>query len=71
MIPVGTGNDWIKTFGIPNNYEGAIQVIGVGQTMRQDIGCIRFNANGTDQIDYFANMAGFGFDAMVAEKTVE
>lgn len=69
MIPVGTGNDWIKTFGIPNNYEGAIQVIGVGQTMRQDIGCIRFTLNGTERIDYFANMAGFGFDAMVAEKT--
>jgi diacylglycerol kinase family enzyme len=30
VIPVGTGNDWIKTFGIPNNYRAAIQIIKSG-----------------------------------------
>lgn len=69
MIPVGTGNDWIKTFGIPNYYKDAVRVLQNGKTMRQDIGCIRFTENGQERIGYFANMAGFGFDAMVAEKT--
>jgi diacylglycerol kinase family enzyme len=27
MIPVGTGNDWGRMFGIPLVYEGAVQII--------------------------------------------
>ena len=69
MIPVGTGNDWIKTFGIPNNYKAAVQLLKRHSTMRQDIGCITFPENDHAKTCYFANMAGFGFDAMVAERT--
>lgn len=69
MIPVGTGNDWIKTFGIPNNYDAAIRILKEGATIRQDIGCVSFSVDDQVQNCFFANMAGFGFDAMVAEKT--
>lgn len=69
MIPVGTGNDWIKTFGVPNDYLAAIQIIETGKTMMQDIGQITFSENEQGKVWYFANMAGFGFDARVAEKT--
>jgi YegS/Rv2252/BmrU family lipid kinase len=69
MIPVGTGNDWIKTFGIPNYYKEAVKIIKQGKTMRQDIGRITFTENEVKKACYFANMAGFGFDAMVAGKT--
>ncbi len=69
VIPVGTGNDWIKTFGIPNKYNQAIQMIKKGDTMQQDIGRIIYTSFNQAKICYFANMAGFGFDAMVAEKT--
>jgi len=69
VIPVGTGNDWIKTFGIPNKYTEAIQMIEKGDTMQQDIGRIIYTNHNQAKICYFANMAGFGFDAMVAEKT--
>jgi YegS/Rv2252/BmrU family lipid kinase len=69
MIPVGTGNDWIKTFGIPNEYNAAIQIIKKGDSMQQDVGRISFTENDLAKTCYFANMAGFGFDAMVAEKT--
>lgn len=37
--------------------------------MRQDVGRILYTENDLMKICYFANMAGFGFDAMVAEKT--
>ena len=37
--------------------------------MRQDVGRICFTENEIEKTCYFANMAGFGFDAMVAEKT--
>ncbi len=69
MIPVGTGNDWIKTFGIPNNYKDAVGILIQGDVMRQDIGQITFTENEATKTCYFANMAGFGFDAMVAAKT--
>lgn len=69
MIPVGTGNDWIKTFGIPNEYKSAIKLLQKGNTMRQDVGRISFSENESAKTCYFANMAGFGFDANVTEKT--
>lgn len=68
MIPVGTGNDWIKTFGIPNNYKKAVTRIIKGKTIRQDVGKISYEEKGSPAVCFFANMAGFGFDAMVAEK---
>ncbi|MDX9883921.1 MAG: diacylglycerol kinase family lipid kinase [Prolixibacteraceae bacterium] len=68
MIPVGTGNDWIKTFGIPNNYKKAVKRIVKGKTILQDVGKISYEENGMPGVNFFANMAGFGFDALVAEK---
>lgn len=68
MIPVGTGNDWIKTFGIPNNYQRAIEKILAGQTLRQDVGKLTFSEDGEEHFRYFSNMAGFGFDALAAQK---
>ncbi len=69
MVPVGTGNDWIKTFGIPNQYKEAIKILKDGKTIRQDVGRINYSIDNQVKNCYFANMAGFGFDAMVAEKT--
>ncbi|MGQ8335683.1 diacylglycerol/lipid kinase family protein [Sunxiuqinia sp. A32] len=68
MIPVGTGNDWIKTFQIPNNYKSAIKKLLKGKTIQQDVGRITYEESGNKKTRIFANMAGFGFDAMVAEK---
>jgi YegS/Rv2252/BmrU family lipid kinase len=66
MIPVGTGNDWIKTFGIPDDYENAMKIIVQGNRVTQDVGEIRFLQNGQTARRYFVNIAGFGFDGMVA-----
>lgn len=68
MLPVGTGNDWIRTFGIPDNYRQALSIFKQGKTVLQDVGSIRFKENGQVKERYFANMAGFGFDAVVADK---
>jgi YegS/Rv2252/BmrU family lipid kinase len=69
VIPVGTGNDWIKTFGIPNDYHAALEIILKGDVMQQDVGRIAYTENNIQKVCYFANMAGFGFDALVAGKT--
>lgn len=69
LIPVGTGNDWCRMFGIPDDYQGAIDVIKKGMTFLQDIAWVKFVQAGLEKNRYFANMAGMGYDAMVAEKT--
>jgi YegS/Rv2252/BmrU family lipid kinase len=66
MIPVGTGNDWTKTFGIPDNYRAAMDIIKVGKTVIQDVGELEHFDNETSVKRFFVNIAGFGFDALVA-----
>src|ERR1039457_793319 len=38
MIPVGTGNDWVRTFNIPADYEAAIGIIRKRKALKHDIG---------------------------------
>ncbi len=68
MIPVGTGNDWIKTFGIPNKYPEAIKKIQEEKTIFQDVGKVNYSVDRNNKLCFFSNMAGFGFDALVADK---
>ena len=67
MLPVGTGNDWIKTFGIPDHYQQAIDLIKANNTVKQDVGEITCQMEGQTTKRYFVNIAGFGFDALVAK----
>lgn len=69
LIPLGTGNDWGRMFGIPLLYEGAVQVIKEGKRMLHDIGVISY-FNGEEKAKtYFINIAGLGFEAVVVRKT--
>lgn len=69
LIPVGTGNDWGRMFGISNKYKQAIQTIAEGRTLLQDVGAITYHDDGIERSRFFLNIAGMGFDAMVAQKT--
>lgn len=69
MIPVGTGNDWGRMFGIPLIYEGAIKVISNGQTMLHDIGVVTYYNGVVKEKRFFINIAGLGFEAVVVKKT--
>jgi diacylglycerol kinase (ATP) len=70
MIPVGTGNDWCRMFHIPHDYEAAIRVIKENRQFVQDTGIMEYTDHeGNKAKRYFVNIAGMGFDAMVAEKT--
>ena len=62
IIPLGTGNDWIKTYNIPNSLDKSINVIRKNTTTFQDIGCVTlFNG----EKEYFNNLAGIGYDGYV------
>jgi len=38
VIPLGTGNDWVKTYKIPNNIKKAVSIITKENHIKQDIG---------------------------------
>jgi YegS/Rv2252/BmrU family lipid kinase len=69
MIPVGTGNDWGRMFGIPLVYEGAVDVIKENKIMSHDIGLVSYYCGSEQHSRYFINIAGLGFEAMVVNKT--
>ena len=70
MIPVGTGNDWCRMFNIPGDYKQAVKLITKREIFVQDTGTIKYISNDGKEITrYFINMAGMGFDALVAQKT--
>lgn len=66
IIPVGTGNDWIRTHKIPKNCAKAIQLLKQHKTTKHDIGAIRYiDAQNNKQQRYFINIAGLAYDAYV------
>lgn len=69
MISVGTGNDWIRTFNIPSEYMGAVEVLRRESNMLQDAGIVKYQDEHCEKSRYFINMAGLGFDGLVAQKT--
>lgn len=69
LIPVGTGNDWGRMFGIPLVYEGAIKAIKENKMMLHDIGFITYFTGNRQLKRYFINIAGLGFEAMVVSRT--
>ncbi len=70
-IPVGTGNDWCRTYNIPNNLAAAVKIISNQNIFHQDIGKVSYMKNGNLESRYFLNVAGCGFDAFVANRTNE
>ncbi|MCC8089289.1 MAG: diacylglycerol kinase family lipid kinase [Rikenellaceae bacterium] len=68
VIAVGTGNDWIRMFGIPRKYTEAIKAIVEGHTFLQDVGLVSYYKSNFPHQRYMANVAGVGFDAYVNKK---
>ena len=68
VIAVGTGNDWIRMFGIPANFGEAIRAIREECTFLQDVGCVTYEEAHFSQTRYMANVAGIGLDASVIDR---
>jgi YegS/Rv2252/BmrU family lipid kinase len=69
LIPVGTGNDWGRMFGIPLDYAKAVKIIVNNKRMLHDVGRISFFNGYEKNIRYFINIAGLGFESVVVKKT--
>ena len=68
VVAVGTGNDWVRTFGISNRYQDAAKAISEGYSFLQDVGVVSYEEAHYRQSRYMANVAGAGFDAHVVRK---
>ena len=67
--PSGTGNDWVRTFGISQNrYQDAVKAISEGYSFLQDVGVVSYEESHYRQSRYMANVAGAGFDAQVVRE---
>ena len=65
VIPVGSCNDLPKNVGIPSDVIQACRVAKEGRARPIDVIRVEMTGDGNSQETYFANAAGFGFDAAV------
>lgn len=69
LLPVGTGNDWIKTHRIPRNTADCLKVIAAGRTRLQDVGHVRYHFRGKEAERFFVNVAGLAYDGYVVQRS--
>lgn len=65
LLPVGTGNDWIRTHGIPKDWHQWLEMLNAGHTLLQDVGVVQYFSNGEPAQRFFVNVAGMAYDAFV------
>lgn len=63
LIPLGTGNDFARTLGMPTDLEAAIEVVRAGDTRAIDL--VRVTS---DEVRYFINVSAGGFSGLMNEK---
>ncbi len=70
IVPFGTGGDFRKTLGIPNDVQEAAKVIAMGKRRKIDLGKLTFVATtgesaGGQAVRMFANITSFGLSGVV------
>lgn len=65
VIPLGTGNDWVKNYGISKEIKENISIIKQQKSVLQDIGFLELE-NGITR--YYNILGGIGYDAFVVSK---
>ena len=63
VFPLGTGNDFARTLGLPNSVDAVMEQIRQGKTRSIDL--VRVTS---DQVRYFVNVSSGGFSGVVNEK---
>jgi len=69
LIPSGTGGDFVRTFGIPNDVAEAARIALEGDTLTIDLGRVSYRAwDGSDGSAVFANVASAGMSGAIAQR---
>ncbi|MHB8469703.1 MAG: diacylglycerol/lipid kinase family protein [Gaiellaceae bacterium] len=68
-IPLGTGMDFVRTYGIPTRFDDAVATARNGVARTIDVGRVSYRAwDGTDAERYYANVGSVGMSAAVAQR---
>jgi YegS/Rv2252/BmrU family lipid kinase len=68
-IPLGTGMDFGRTYGIPTRFEDAVRVAVEGDVRTVDAGRVRYRTwEGADAERWFANVGSVGMSGAVAQR---
>ena len=65
LIPIGTGNDWVKNFESPLTVSNVVDRLYIQNIVFQDIGVIEIPGISNH---FFANVAGAGLDGQVVQE---
>ena len=68
VIPAGTGNDWVRMYGISKTYSEAVRSLVEKRTVLQDVAKVSYYETKVQHSRYMANVAGLGYDAVVNMK---
>jgi len=69
VISTGTGSDFIRSVGLPRNYNSACSRLIGQRRLVIDVGVVEYQCKGQTLRRFFVNAAGVGFDASVVETT--
>jgi diacylglycerol kinase (ATP) len=68
-IPLGTGMDFGRTYGLPRSFDDAVRVALGGERRTIDAGRVSYRTwGGTDAERWFANVASVGMSGAVAQR---
>lgn len=65
VLPIGSGNDWIKTLSVPKDKERIIEAMHDETFCYEDV--VRVTA-ADGRLSYMSNVGGVGFDSSVCER---
>lgn len=67
VLPMGSGNDWIKSLGVAKDMKGIVDLMAAGSFGRQDVVKVSIldNEGNARSVSYMVNVGGVGIDAEV------
>ena len=71
LLPVGTGNDWARQYGLSPVPRQRLERLQALQTVLQDVGLVEYFAEGETRKRYFVNVAGMAYDGYIGKKLTE
>lgn len=72
VVPRGTGWDFVRTFGIPNDVDAAMRIAVEGDVRTVDLGRVTYRAwDGSEAESVFANVASAGMSGAIAQRANE
>ena len=71
IISTGTGSDYIRSVGLPRQFQEACQRLVKPRKLLVDLGMAEYKNNGRKVKRLFVNFAGLGFDAEIVKATTQ